>query len=139
MFTKITNGTSTEEFPTGITAVREITTGYNIQQSLINDVVGTDNYKEQRIQIRVLARYFPKYILNDTDWATTELDEGTYDCATLDVGFTHNGRFYKAGSVEVGAYWNEYIFDTDYFGEGSLTVGCSNKKLQLARIECVLL
>ena len=42
-------------------------------------------------------------------------------------------------TAEVGTYWNEFVFDTDYFNGTNIAVKCLSKTLQIAKVEVDLL
>lgn len=130
---KITDGTYTESFPTGITTVKKILEGNSISQTFENP---GDSYNSPRVQIRVLMRNFPKYVSNDTDWATSELTEGSYDCGTVSIAIDG----VKVAQVETGNWWYDYPIETDIFRSNTpitLTITAENKDVQIAKVEVI--
>ena len=132
----ITDGTYTEVFPSGVTAARRLYEGDTVSQVILTAPIdAVDVYDIPRLQIRVLARYFPKYVLSDIDFETTEIYPYSYDCATMAIKIGNQ----KIGETEVGLWWNEFIFETDYIQYGDLGIECINKHFDIARVECVLI
>ena len=136
---KITNDNYTESFPSGISTVREIKEGKSISQKFSDASFATD-FLTPKIQIRLLLRYFPKYISTDEDWSTSEIYEGSYDCATASIKIDDC----KIGQIEVGAWWNEFVINTDWFYGSTnsnriLKITAENKNIQIARVECQLI
>ena len=128
------NRAQSEALPKGITTVREISGTVVLQQPL-NTSVNTDKYSQTKVQIRIIARYFPKYINNDAEWATSEIVRGSYDCAELAVSLADN----QVAVLQIGAYWNEYIIETSVYSETALILKALTKKVQIAKVECILL
>lgn len=136
--------TKYEKLPTGITTVKEILAGQSTKQSIIQSTVTqTDNDPRPiKIQFRVIARYFPKYINSDLEWETSEITEQSFDVARLaiSIGRTDtDSNPMKVAELNVGAYWHQYIFET-YGTQDQLKyikVECTDKKVQVAKIEVV--
>ena len=119
-----------------MTTVRILDDGDSIYQSINTSGLNTNALKTYKLQIRVIARYFPEYIDTDAKWAASEVTETSYDCARLAITIGDNDVCARA---EVGAYWNEYIFDVDYISGDKINVACENKSLQIAKVECELI
>lgn len=127
-----------DPLPTGVTTVRELSEGDSIWQNLLTTNLGTDPYHVDKIQIRIIARYFPLYVNSDSAWENSEIYEGSYDCAEMSVSIEGSVR---CETVQVGTSWNEFIFDVDYFNVASpkrLTIVCNKKSLQIAKAEAVV-
>ena len=136
--TSAVDGTSKEPLPSGISTVRILDEGEALTQAYDRSKLGTDAYHLDHIQIRILARYFPKYIDEDEKWETSDVYEGSYDCAQMSVVI--DGQT-KCARTPVGAFWNEFIFDVLYQGRGQIdkiSVQCDKKQLQIAKVEMVL-
>ncbi len=136
--TSAVDGTSVEPLPNGISAIRVLDTGEALTQAYDRTKLSKDAYHLDHIQIRVLARYFPKYIDTDAKWETSDIYEGSYDCAQMSVVI--DGKT-KCARTPVGAFWNEFIFDVLYQGRGQInkiSVQCDKKQLQIAKVEMVL-
>ena len=131
-----TKSSSTIEALPGVTTVRILDDGDSIYQSINTSGLNTNALKTYKLQIRVIARYFPEYIDTDAKWAASEVTETSYDCARLAITIGDNDVCARA---EVGAYWNEYIFDVDYISGDKINVACENKSLQIAKVECELI
>lgn len=131
------SGSGTESKPTRSDQILLLNEGDLISHAL--ESVPSAPYDIQRLQIRIIARYFPKYVATDEDWNSTELYEDSYDCATMDVLLNASSSDIKLGSLEVGCYWNEFILESDYRGSNKLSIQCSSKSLQIAIVECILL
>lgn len=139
-----TNNTQYEKLPTGITTVKEILAGQFTKQSIIQStVVQTDNDPRPiKIQFRVIARYFPKYINSDLEWETSEITEQSFDVARLaiSIGKTNTDTNpMKVAELNIGAYWHQYICET-YATQKQLNyikVECTDKKVQIAKLEAV--
>ena len=139
-----TVSSSYEKLPVGITTVKEFQQGQSIRQSILSSVLNNNNeYGEPiKIQIRVIARYFPKYINSDIEWETSEVTEQSFDVARFAVYFGNTvsqTNPTKVAEFNVGAWWNEFITET-YCSESQLNyikVACTDKKVQVAKIEVV--
>lgn len=132
------DGTTREPLPTGINTVRIIESGESISQTFTATSLNQDPYHLDHIQIRVLARYFPKYIASDTDWQTTEIYEGSYDCAKMSISIDETSDCWNG---HVGAFWNEFIADVYYQPSNrthKLRIKCNDKSIQIAKVEMVL-
>lgn len=128
-----------DPLPTGVTTVRELQEGESIWQNLITTNLGKDPYHVDKVQVRIIARYFPLYVNSDTAWESTEIYEGSYDCAEMSICIDGN---VKCAVAQVGASWNEFIFDLDYLNQTAtkrLKITCEKKSLQIAKAEMVLL
>jgi len=132
------DNTTVDPYPTGVTTVRVIHEGESLKQNIITQNLGKNAYYPDKIQIRILARYFPKYIDSDTAWESSEIYEGSFDCAKMSISLDGS---VKVGKALVGASWWEYIFDIDYNNIAStkqLSIYCDNKSIQIAKAEVVL-
>lgn len=132
------DGTTVDPLPTGVTTVRVLSEGDTLSQNLLTSNIGQDSYHVDRIQVRIIARYFPRYINSDTAWNSTEIYEGSYDCAEMSVYIEGT---VKCASFQVGASWNEFIAEFDYLNLASpksLRIKCDNKSLQIAKVEAVV-
>ncbi len=133
--TSAVDGVTTDPLPTGVTTVRVLEKGDTLIQSFDSSLVGQDPYHVDKIQVRVIARYFPKYIDTDEKWETTEIYEGSYDCAKMSIIIDGST---KSVITPIGASWNEFIFDIDYLNLNStkkITITCEDKSLQIAKVE----
>ena len=138
-----TADSSYESLPIGITTVKEFQQGQFIKQSILSSVLNNNEYGEPiKIQIRVIARYFPKYIDNDTKWTTSEITEQSFDVARLAIYFGNTSTTTnptKIAEFNVGAWWNEFIAET-YCNNQNLSyikAVCTDKKVQIAKIEVI--
>ena len=132
------DGTTREPLPTGISTVRILQSSESISQTFNTASLNQDPYHLDHVQIRVLARYFPKYVANDTDWQTTEIYEGSYDCAKMSVLIDETSDCWTG---HIGAFWNEFIIDAYYQPSNrthKLRIKCNDKSIQIAKVEMVL-
>lgn len=123
---------SPEALPNGVTTVREISEGDQLTQTIKSNLLNTSPYRYSKMQIRVVARYFPLYVDTDAKFAQSAIKQGTYDCAKMAVSI---GGTVVCATAEVGTYWNEFVFDTDYFTGTNIAVKCLSKTLQIAKVE----
>ena len=122
-----------EYIPNGISSVRILGTGDTLRQELLTSDLNKNRYKNDKLQIRVMARYFPEYVNTDEKWATSEIFPGSYDCARMSIKLNDEAQVY---SVPVGAYWNLYVFEMEYIDGNHITLTCEDKSLQIAMVEC---
>lgn len=127
---------SPEALPNGVTTVREISEGDQLTQTIKSNLLNTSPYRYSKMQIRVVARYFPLYVDTDAKFAQSAIKQGTYDCAKMAVSI---GGTVVCATAEVGTYWNEFVFDTDYFNGTNIAVKCLSKTLQIAKVEVDLI
>lgn len=125
-----------ESLPKGVTTVRVLKEGESLSQGLKVESMMNKPYENCRLQVRVIARYFPDYIDSDSKWQNSVVRQGSYDCATMSVKIGDNAT---TATAEVGLYWNQFIFDIDYFSGDRINILCENKSLQIAKVEVVLL
>ena len=123
---------SPEALPNGVTTVRELSEGNQLTQTIKTDVLNTSPYRYSKMQIRVVARYFPLYVDTDAKFEQSAIKQGSYDCAKMAVSI---GGTVVCATAEVGTYWNEFVFDTDYFNGDNVAIKCLSKTLQIARVE----
>lgn len=123
---------SPEALPNGVTTVRELSEGDQVTQTIKTDVLNTSPYRYSKMQIRVVARYFPLYVDTDAKFEQSAIKQGSYDCAKMAVSI---GGTVVCATAEVGTYWNEFVFDTDYFSGDNVAIKCLSKTLQVARVE----
>ena len=123
---------SPEALPNGVTTVRELSEGNQLTQTIKTDVLNTSPYRYSKMQIRVVARYFPLYVDTDAKFEQSAIKQGSYDCAKMAVSI---GGTVVCATAEVGTYWNEFVFDTDYFNGDNVAIKCLSKTLQVARVE----
>ena len=123
---------SPEALPNGVTTVRELSEGDQVTQTIKTDVLNTSPYRYSKMQIRVVARYFPLYVDTDAKFNQSAIKQGSYDCAKMAVSI---GGTVVCATAEVGTYWNEFVFDTDYFNGDNVAIKCLSKTLQVARVE----
>ena len=123
---------SPEALPNGVTTVRELSEGDQVTQTIKTDVLNTSPYRYSKMQIRVVARYFPLYVDTDAKFEQSAIKQGSYDCAKMAVSI---GGTVVCATAEVGTYWNEFVFDTDYFNGDNVAIKCLSKTLQVARVE----
>ena len=127
------NQSQHESLPNGITTVREISSGNSVSQTFNTSGMTGDKYHLYKMQVRILARYFPEYVDTDEKWATSDVYEGSYDCCTMSVKIDGQPKF---ATFEVGAFWGEFIADAYYQGTGNkIVISCDNKSLQIAKVE----
>lgn len=129
-----------ESLPTGVTTVRKMTAGDTVGQSIVTSELSNSGYEPFNIQIRVVARYFPEYIDTDQKWETSELKRGTFDCAKLAVMIgtdSSDANPVKVAEIAVGAWWNEFIINSQYYTGGYMQLKCLDKHLQIAKCEIV--
>lgn len=125
-----------EALPNGITTVREISEGFQISQNIKTELLNTDAYRYSKMQIRIVARYFPLYVDSDEKFAQSEIKQGSYDCAKMAVSI---GGTVVCSTAEVGTYWNEFVFDTNYYTGNNIVIKCLSKKIQIAKVELDLI
>lgn len=123
---------SPEALPNGVTTVRELSEGDQVTQTIKRDVLNTSPYRYSKMQIRVVARYFPLYVDTNAKFEQSAIKQGSYDCAKMAVSI---GGTVVCATAEVGTYWNEFVFDTDYFNGDNVAIKCLSKTLQVARVE----
>lgn len=141
---KITDGTYTEVFPEN--TVRELKTGEWMSQELNTSLMTNEKYKEpRRIQIQILARWFPKYILTDEEYQSSEITPDSFDMSKLEVQLNNSslpseGSQSPVTTMYIGAWWNVHVFEMDLVGTPSfLTLKCVDKRVQIAKCDVVLL
>lgn len=125
-----------EVLPNGITTVREIAEGFQISQNIKTELLNTSPYRYSKMQIRIIARYFPLYVDSDEKFAQSEIKQGSYDCAKMAVSI---GGTVVCSTAEVGTYWNEFVFDTNYYTGNNIVIKCLSKKIQIAKVELDLI
>lgn len=125
-----------ESLPKGVTTVRVLKEGEALSQGLKVESMMNKPYENCRLQVRVIARYFPDYIDSDSKWQNSIVRQGSYDCATMSVRIGDNATTI---SQEVGLYWNLFMFDIDYFGGNNVEILCESKSLHIANVEVILL
>lgn len=131
-----------ENLPKGITTVRIINPGQSIKQPLNTGKITSSNFLSAQLEIKLIARYFPEYIDDDSKWNTSPIKRGSFDCATLDVMIAANSSDENpviVGRIVIGAWWNQFIIDTPYFEGTHLILKCGNKQIQIAKCDCILL
>lgn len=121
-----------EALPDGITTVRELSEGDSIRQVLNTEELN-QSYRNSILQVRVMARYFPLYVDTDDKWAQSVVKPGSYDCSRMSVKIGGN----KCAEIEVGAYWNIFLFNIPYFGGNDIVLECSKKSVQIAKVEII--
>lgn len=133
-----TKDESKESLPTGITVVREFSEGQSIMQQIKTSSITNSPYSFPKLQVRIVARYFPKYINSDEVWDSTELHRGTFDCAKIKIKIAKTQDDKNPvilGEILVGAWWNEFLLNNyKWYDESYLIVECSSKKVQIAGI-----
>lgn len=133
---KTTVGNEVELLPEGIDTVRVMRSGQTISHLLDTTVSGHAGYGCNRIQIRIVARYFPEYVNNDTVWANSGIKRGSYDCAGLEVKFG-NTNAATVASLHVGLSWYEHIIETADYGYDRIILKALDDNIQIARCEVV--
>lgn len=133
--TKSTIDDSYEPLPKGITTVKILNKGESTQQSFISgSLTNSSNVLEPtRLQIRIVARYFPKFIDSDEKWETSEISPQSFDISRLAIKFGNR----TISELSIGAWWYEYIFETYCTPSQTTTVTleCTDKTVQIARCE----
>jgi hypothetical protein len=135
------NPSSYEALPAGITTVKILSEGVSTRQNLIQSVLVNQNtYEPVKLQCRVVARYFPKYIDTDAKWETSDVNEQSFDVARLAISLgvsNTDSNPMKIAKLNVGAYWNEFIFDTYVAPSGAyyIKLECTDKEIQIAKVE----
>ena len=137
-YTPVANpsGGGKEALPKGITTVRELNKGEKISQTIKTSELNKNQYRYDNIQIRIIARYFPLYVDSDEKYNQSEIKPGSYDCANMSVKI---GDAANCLSAEVGAYWNEFVFNTTYSIGDKIHIECTDKKIQIAKVEVDLI
>ena len=101
--------------------------------------------KPLRVQVQILARWFPKYIKTDSDYATSELTPDSFDMAKLEVQLNNSANpsdnvQFPITTMYIGAWWNVYVFEMDLVGEPTwLTLKCVDKRIQIAKCDLVVI
>lgn len=137
-----TVSSTAESLPVGITTVRKMNEGQSVKQALTTSSITPMDYAPATLQIKVVARYFPEYIDNDSKWASSPIRRGSFDCAKLDVKIaqsTSDANPAKVGVITVGAWWNEFIINTPYFSGTHIILESENNDIQIAQCDVVLL
>ena len=137
-YTPVANpsGGGKEALPKGITTVRELNKGEKISQTIKTSELNKNQYRYDNIQIRIIARYFPLYVDSDEKYNQSEIKPGSYDCANMSVKI---GDAANCLSAEVGAYWNEFVFNTTYSIGDKIHIECTDKKIQIAKVDVDLI
>lgn len=125
------NSSVTEPYPSGITTIRVLNSGDTLSQNLIRTNLN-NVYHPEKIQLRIIARYFPTYIDSDSKWENSEITEGSYDVSLLSASIDNQTKF---AQFHVGAFWHEYIAEILYNGGTKLVLSCDSKSVQIARVE----
>ena len=133
-----------EKLPIGISTVKELTVGQSTKQDIISSTVVQNNNDPRpiRLQFRVIARFFPKYVDSDSEWTNSEITEQSFDMARLAISIGKSANDVnptKVAELSIGAYWYQYIFET-FATQDQLSyvkVECTDKKVQIAKLEAV--
>ena len=124
-----------EPLPTGISTVKELSKGESTQQAV--DIID-DSHSPQptKVQIRVLARFFPEYINSDAKWESSEINEQSFDMARLAI-ILGGAKEMKVAELNVGAWWYEYVVETYCTSAQTnyIKLSCTDKKVQIAKCE----
>ena len=117
--TPITDGTYTETYPDSLTP-RNFMTGDWVAQKIDASVLTQTKWKKPtRIQVQVLARYFPPYVLNDEDFATSGVTEDCTFTGKLEVQLATSSSLPAEKAQNpittfyVGGWWHVHTFDYD--------------------------
>ena len=138
------DNTKYEGLPDYINTVKVLNEGEMTQQRFISSAITQPNNVRHsvKLQIRVIARYFPEYIDSDEKWPTSPINPQSFDVAKLAIAisFGDNGtQQMKVASLNVGCWWHEYIVETicSPHQAGYIKLQCDDKSVQIARCEVV--
>jgi hypothetical protein len=129
---------STENLPSGITTVRKMSAGQSVKQAINTGSITTLSFNPATLQIKVVARYFPKYINSDAEWATSKIKRESFDCVRLQVKIAtsnSDNNPVKVGVIEVGAWWNEFLINTPYLSGTHIILEAEDDDIQIAKCE----
>lgn len=128
-------GVGIEPLPSGITTVKILDNGQSTQQE-VNIADDSASVQPTKVQIRVLARFFPKYIDTDDKWESSEINEQSFDMARLAV-ILGGTKEMKVAELNVGAWWYEYIINTYCTSAQTnyIKLLCTDKNVQIAKCE----
>ena len=137
--------TETEIFPRNVNTVREITNTVFLTQSL--KVMAIEDFYSlnvPRVQVRVLARYFPDYVDTDLKFDTTVIKTDSIDTADLELSLKGTGLVDTVPfAVEkIGLDWHEVVVETilsDFTSILNLKCISSGKKIQIGKVEVIKL
>lgn len=122
--TPITDGTYTETYPDSLTP-RNFMAGDWVAQKIDASVLTQTKWKKPtRIQVQVLARYFPPYVLNDEDFATSGVTEDCTFTGKLEVQLSTSSSLPAEKAQNpittfyVGGWWHVHTFDYDVISSG---------------------
>ena len=142
-YTPITdvNDLHPEVLPMGFTNVKEMELGDTVSQTINTTGLNTTNQlTPTKLQLKVIARYFPKYIKTDADWLETEVDENSFDIAKLKV-YIHSSSDASnptpVAEIPIGAWWNEFVVDLDYSQGNILKLECTSKHIHIAKCDLI--
>lgn len=133
------NGYS-EPLPKDISTVRIMNKNQSVTQAIQSSNIQHNGYETPKLQLKVIARYFPEYINSDDKWATSKIHRGSYDCANLVVKIAQSAddkNPVKIGVIPVGIWWNEFVIDTYYFKGSHLVIESESDDMQIAKCELV--
>lgn len=129
-----------ESLPVNVTTARQMRAGQSIKQKIVTDNIEFMDYASSNIQIRVVSRYFPEYVNDDTKWSTSKIKRGSYDCANLVVKIATSEADtnpVKVAVIPVGLWWNEFIINTTYYSGSYIVLESESDDVQIARCEVV--
>lgn len=129
-----------EPLPLGIDTVRQLKEGQKVSQVLLSSNIDETDSFNVMLQIRIIARYFPEYVNNDSKWATSRIKRGSYDCEKLSIMIGNSESDTnptKVASINVGLWWNDFIIDVPYFKGDTLMIVAEGDDIQLAKCDVV--
>ena len=113
----ITDGKNTETYPFS-GDVREFDTNDWVSQKFIDGSISEEAFKEPtRLQVQILARYFPKYVLNDSDYSLCGVTPDSTFMAKLEVLVSTTDdigsidKQYPVTTFNIGGWWNVFTFE----------------------------
>lgn len=133
-----TDGKTAEPFPADAKKVKIIHVGESAKTTVNGSEIAIGKYEPAFVQIKLIARYFPKYVASDSDFESTEIDEQSFDCALVDMYLKYGSSRIKVARFQIGAWWN--IFAADVLVNktipSEIEIVCADKSVQIA--ECSL-
>lgn len=137
---KSSTGGADEYFPSGISTIRIMNNGDIVKQDFIGDLPDrVSEYPDNMpIIIKVTARYFPQYIDSDEKFIVSEIKRESYDCGKLLIQIGESKEDENpvtVAKINVGAWWNEFVVNTDFFYGKTIFVKSESDNIQICKVE----
>ena len=143
-YTPITdvNDLHPEVLPMGFTNVKIMEEGDSVVQQFTTSGLNDDVLKPTKLQLQLVARYFPKYVKTDEDWATSDITESSLDIAKVKVyvmtSSTQSNPTVVA-EIPVGAWWDEKLVDFEYYDGSYIKLECTSKSIHVGKCNLIKL